>query len=172
MPDTSYQPKVYRKRGGDELVVASGGKVTVETGGEVNLESPTGLLDGIVRNVRVRSTVAEIKAGKELLPALDGFKYRMVDCLAIAIGGAAGAVTTVDILGTQTSGVKLVALAQANLTQSAVLRAGGTGAAVLADGASFEACDANTAITIGKTGSDITTATHIDAILSYVVEAE
>lgn len=29
----SYQPKVYRKQGGDELVVASGGKITVETGG-------------------------------------------------------------------------------------------------------------------------------------------
>ena len=24
----SYQPKVYRKQGGDELVVASGGKIT------------------------------------------------------------------------------------------------------------------------------------------------
>lgn len=29
----TYQPKVYRKQGGDELVVASGGKITVETGG-------------------------------------------------------------------------------------------------------------------------------------------
>ncbi len=31
----SYQPKVYRKQGGNELVVASGGKVTVESGGVV-----------------------------------------------------------------------------------------------------------------------------------------
>lgn len=29
----SYNPKTYRKQGGDELVVASGGKVTVESGG-------------------------------------------------------------------------------------------------------------------------------------------
>jgi hypothetical protein len=31
----SYQPKVYRKQGGDELVVAAGGKITVEAGGAV-----------------------------------------------------------------------------------------------------------------------------------------
>lgn len=36
MPDTSYQPLVYRKQGGDELVVASGGKITVESGGLIS----------------------------------------------------------------------------------------------------------------------------------------
>lgn len=35
MPDGTYQPKVYRKQGGDEMVVASGGLVTVESGGDV-----------------------------------------------------------------------------------------------------------------------------------------
>ena len=35
MADASYQPKVYRKQGGDELVVANGGVVNVETGGVV-----------------------------------------------------------------------------------------------------------------------------------------
>lgn len=35
----SYETKVYRKVGGDELVVADGGKITIEAGG---------LLDGIV----------------------------------------------------------------------------------------------------------------------------
>lgn len=32
MPDATYMPKVYRKQGGDELVVASGGTVTFEAG--------------------------------------------------------------------------------------------------------------------------------------------
>jgi len=35
MPDESYQPKVYRKQGGSELVVASGGKITQEAGGAI-----------------------------------------------------------------------------------------------------------------------------------------
>jgi hypothetical protein len=36
---------------------------------------------------------------------------------------------------------------------------------------SFVANDANTAITIIKDGSDLATATHIDVLLSYVVDA-
>ena len=39
MPDNSYQGKVYRKQGGDELIVASGGVVTVESGGIVEVNT-------------------------------------------------------------------------------------------------------------------------------------
>lgn len=35
----TYQPKVYRKQGGDEMVVGSGGVVTVESGGAVTIAS-------------------------------------------------------------------------------------------------------------------------------------
>lgn len=34
-----YQPKVYRKQGGDEQVVADGGKITIESGGTLEIES-------------------------------------------------------------------------------------------------------------------------------------
>ena len=153
----TYQPKIYKMDGGDTLKVASGGLIADDT---------------LVRSLRARVAIADINSGATLLAAKAGYKYRMVDCIAVAVGGAAGAVTTVDILGTQSAlGVKLVAYAQTNLTQSTVLRAGGTGAAVLADGASLVSCDTNTAITIGKTGSSVTTATHVDVLLSYVIEA-
>lgn len=33
MADATYQPKTYRRQGGDEFVVASGGTITVESGG-------------------------------------------------------------------------------------------------------------------------------------------
>lgn len=127
----------------------------------------------IVRVYRKRFTAGEVNAvgGTELLPAVGGFKYRMVSCQAIAIGGNAATVTTVDILGTQTNSVKLVAFGQAQLTRSAVLTAGSTGGTVLADGASFEACDANTAIKISKTGESIATATYVDIIFEYVLDA-
>lgn len=124
---------------------------------------------GVVMNVRQRFTVAEINAGATLVAAVAGKSIRMVSCKAIAVGGAAGAVTTVDVLGTLSTGRKLVAFAQANLTQSTVLTDGGTGGAVLADGASYTANDAGTAITVGKTGSNVTTATHIDVIFDYVL---
>lgn len=41
MTDSTYQPKVYRKQGGDELVVASGGTVTVESGGSITVSGVT-----------------------------------------------------------------------------------------------------------------------------------
>lgn len=130
-------------------------------------------LSGRVFNVRKRFTVAQVNAvgGTALVPAIPGARYRMCACNAISVGGAAGAVTTVDVLGTlAAAGRKLVAYAQASLTQSSVLKDGGSGAAVLADGASYTANDAGTAITISKTGADVTTATHIDVQLTYAVE--
>lgn len=37
MADASYQPKVYRKQGGDEFVVASGGSIDIESGGALKV---------------------------------------------------------------------------------------------------------------------------------------
>ena len=163
--DTSGSGSVFQVRNGNgtSLAVTNAGAVQLGGGNVVN---------AAVINKRQRFTVAQVNAGAELLAAAPGLKYRMIECLAIAIGGAVAVVTTVDVLATQaTLGVKLVAYAQANLTQSTVLKAGGTGATVLADGASYAQNDVNTAITVGKTGGDITTATHIDFIFTYALEA-
>lgn len=117
---------------------------------------------------RRRVTLAEINAGVTLLPALYGYKYRISDMRMISIGGAMGATTTVDILATQAAAsVKLLAIAIAALTQSAVVRAGAANATVLADGASFVDNDTNTAISIAKTGATATTATHVDVEIDF-----
>ena len=130
------------------------------------------ILPNVVYQVRKRLTIAEINAGATVLPALAGFKYRMVDAAAVAVGGNVGATTGVDLMGTLTTGRKLVAFKTAGLTQSTMLRAGtATNGVLLADGASFTANDANTAITVIKDGSDLTTATHVDILLSYCVDA-
>jgi len=129
------------------------------------------VVPGTVRNIRRRCTIAEVNAGVTLLAALTGFKYRMITASAIAIGGAVGALDTVDILGTQSaSGVKLVAFAQASLLQNAELKSGGSGAAILAGGVSYVANDVSTAITVGKTGATGTTATHVDINFTYAIE--
>jgi len=39
MADTTYQPKTYRKQGGDEFVVAASGAITVESSGDIDIES-------------------------------------------------------------------------------------------------------------------------------------
>lgn len=126
---------------------------------------------GEVKTIRRRCTIAEINAGVTLLAALPRVRYRMTDCFAVAVGGAAAAVTSVDVIGTVTNARKLVAFLVAGLTQSTVLRAGAaTNGVVLADGASFVQNDVNTAVTVGKTGSDVTTATHVDIVFSYVAD--
>jgi len=159
--DLSYAPKIHKTDGGDALIFESGSIVAAAS---ASVSSPR-------LSLRARVATANVNAGATLLPALPGYKYRLVDCRALAYGGAAAGVTTVDILGIQSAAsVKLVALAQASLTQSALLTAGGAGAAILADGASFVSCDANTPITIGITGSSMTTATGIDVLLGYTIE--
>ena len=76
-----------------------------------------------------------------------------------------------DILGTVTTARKLVAFGQAALTEGTLVRAGSSGGVILAAGASYTVNDANTAITIGNTGADLTTATHVDIHFTYVIEA-
>ena len=42
MADNSYQPLVYREQGGNKMIVASGGQIEVQTGGEVVFPNPYG----------------------------------------------------------------------------------------------------------------------------------
>lgn len=124
-----------------------------------------------VQNIRTRFTAAQINAGATFLAAVPGYAYRFVDLTVVAIGGAASGATDVRVLGTRAAGaVALLVAAVAALTQSAVVRAGAANATVLADGASFTPLDANTAVTVGKTGGSLATATHVDVIAEYVLE--
>jgi hypothetical protein len=122
----------------------------------------------MVVSTRTRVAIADINAGKDLLSGIPGLKYRLIDAMVIAVGGAVGALTTIDISGTQSgSVVALFSYAQASLLQSVPLLTGVTGTTVLADGASFIQCDAGTGISIKKTGNAGTTATHVDVILTF-----
>jgi len=120
---------------------------------------------------RERVTAAQVNAGYTLLPAIRNHKYRLVDASLIAIGGAVTGATGVDILATLSAASrKLLAVAAAALTQNTLVRAGAANAAILAAGASFTANDVNTAITVKKDGADVATATHVDVLISYILE--
>jgi len=57
MSDRSYQTKVYTKQGGDELVVASGGKIKFEAGGILDASAGTTILGpGAVTLSRIDAT--------------------------------------------------------------------------------------------------------------------
>lgn len=160
----STSAKVYMKQGADEMIVASGGKVDVQSGSVVT---------GLTLNLRTRATAAQVNAGLELLPALAGYKYRITDLTMIAIGGNAATATSVDIVTTQSgSAARPFVVAVAALTRSAVVKPNSGNVTVLADGASFVANDTNTGVYVSKqaAGSNLATATHVDVILSYVIE--
>ena len=127
---------------------------------------------GAVRSLRVRTTTANVNAGSTLLPAIAGRRYRLVDASMISIGGNAGGATAIRITGTQSaSAVQLVSNTVGSLTQSTRVLAGVTAnSSILADGASFTACDTNTAITITANGT-LTGSTNIDVLLTYVIES-
>lgn len=121
--------------------------------------------------IRKRVTLAQLNAGFTIVPAQVGFGLRLIDARVIAIGGAVAGATTVDIKGTvAASVVKLVAIAVAALTQSAINRPGNANNTVLADGGSFVTLDKNTPIIIGVTGSAATTATAVDVLLDFAAD--
>lgn len=96
MADGTYQPKVYRKQGGDEQVIASGGTVTVESGGEIDASAGT---------VKLPSATL----GKGFIP-LDLFSVRLIvsndiaDETIVSTAGtekASGGILAVDTDGAQ-----------------------------------------------------------------------
>jgi hypothetical protein len=160
MADKTYLTALYEKDGGNTHVVAAGGLLVNDAG-----------QPGYETTWRGRVTLAQLNAGFTLLPALPGYMYRLTDATMIAVGGNAAVATSVDISGTQAAaGVKLLSVAIAALTRSAVNKPHTANATVLADGASFVANDVNTPLTIGVTGSALTTLTAIDVILTVAVE--
>jgi hypothetical protein len=72
-----YNAKVYRKQGGNELVVASGGLITVEPGGLINVMAPPGSI------YFVNSAVTASGAGTSWSTA---FKT-ITEAMAVAVAG-------------------------------------------------------------------------------------
>lgn len=110
----TYQPKVYRKQGGNELVVASGGAITVESGGSltvagVTVDASTLALNGLT------ATAAELNESVLSFDIADGSAeavYYLVSPHAGTISKiwtvTDGAVSTADITITAAIGVTAV----------------------------------------------------------------
>jgi len=62
MADPTYQPKCYQKQGGDELVIASGGKQTVEAGGMINSEGGADTSTAAASTINAQSGVITTEA--------------------------------------------------------------------------------------------------------------
>ncbi len=120
MPDNTYQTKVYTKQGGDEQVIANGGKQTVESGGAVEIADVGGLkVNG--KKIADTFTVTTILAGADAATAANYgvFFIAPFACEVVSVrenhttaGSDAGAVTldVEKLTGTQASGAGVAVL--------------------------------------------------------------
>lgn len=130
MADASYQPKVYRKLGGDELVVASGGTVTIEAGGYMvqpitaystactipvaGISSLAQGVDGITYKLPAPGSV--YKGYRKTVYCLSSTGGTILTCTAGTINLTGGTITfgaaadgvTIDLLGTSTANWSVV----------------------------------------------------------------
>ena len=159
-------------RAGKLKIGAGAGTAVTSTAAELNLLSNA---TSVVQNKRQRVAIGDVNTGVTILPAVEGKGYRIIDIALVAYGGSLAA--TAEASGVAVSGTQSAAAAAlftvpvASLTQSAYVTPSTDQTVILADGASFVACDDNTAVTVQAVGgSDLITATGIDVIITYVLE--
>lgn len=110
MPDDTYQPKVYRRQGGDEMVVASGGAIEVESGGVIQAPEIADANEVGAMPVLHRKTLADAATGNVEIDITH--KTRIIDAWVvkttadghatedtITIGNGANAITDAMAIG-------------------------------------------------------------------------
>lgn len=83
MPDTTYQPKVYRKPGGDTQVIASGGAIDVESGGKI---LDDGVQAGAITDASVAHALNAVFSDTEVEAALNALGTKINSILAALRG--------------------------------------------------------------------------------------
>lgn len=139
MVDATYSPKVYRKDGGDTQVVASGGVIAIETGGDITYNGDSlideiaalsgldsgevGVLNGVTPGTGAASKAAVLDAsGNFIMPATGIFGLSRA---ALAAAGTdatnGGAVATQVVAVTASDGTKGVVLPAAAVALGPIL---------------------------------------------------
>lgn len=118
MPDTTYQPKVYNKQGGDVIVVANGGEIQVESGGKMEApEAENKNTQGVMPVVH-RIDIADATGNTDV--TLD-HKTRVIDVTVVKTAGNGGAGDTVTV---QNAGNAISDAISLNINDKAIARAG------------------------------------------------
>lgn len=120
MSDATYQPKTYRKDGGDTLIVASGGVLDVESGGAFKIAGTQVTASAATLNALPSPTLASgagagITDGtgtiyKTAVQIIGGI-YKTT--LLLDLTGLASSTTDLDIIGTGTSAAYIAKLTAA-----------------------------------------------------------
>jgi hypothetical protein len=90
MTDATYQSKVYLKQGGDDLVVKSGGKITVEPGGAIEFDGmPVGALKWA--DVTVTAALLDAAGSVPVVVGGSGDQFKIRDIKLVGGGTNFGA---------------------------------------------------------------------------------
>lgn len=126
--------------------------------------------DALTYTKAIRITLAELNAGYELVAAVTGKSIRVVNYYLRIIGGAATAATDVRIQDDEGTPVVVVTAAVAALAENAEVAGLGPAIANVTKGAGWMALlTSGQALDIVKTGSAMTTLTHVDVIVQYQI---
>ena len=103
MADATYTPKVYRKQGGDEFVVASGGTFTLESGATFTDKrfsaSVAVAADVLAIPVTARYVAKTTGADAEALTLANGVPGQRLNIALVTDGGGTGTITPATCSG-------------------------------------------------------------------------
>lgn len=92
MADTTYGPKVYRKQGGDDLVISSGGTLTFE--GQSTVTQATSITTGVTINAisgAITTVSQTIAAGSEATFTVTNNKVAATDVVVVCLKSTSSA---------------------------------------------------------------------------------
>lgn len=96
---SGYQPKVYKKQGGDELVVANGGVITVESGGTLTVAGVTVNEDTLVSSTAVMTKGAGVSAMETYKTGVFRAGDLIHTRILVDLTGLVGSASDLDIIG-------------------------------------------------------------------------
>lgn len=120
---------------------------------------------GAVLSAQVEVTLAELNAGKTIITGVSGKSIVVLD-FNVVCDGAFAALTSAE-LEDESATVNVCSIAQAQMTDDAVLFKGATG--VTPGVGLAEALTEDEGLVITKTGSDATTATKLTVAVTYML---
>lgn len=140
------------------LPIVQNDKIESVTADQILLSAP------VVRVAVVTATLAEINAGKVIVPALSG-KSIVVTDFAARVSGNFTATTSVDLQATTTTATKVQVCAVAALTDAAVLKDGT--ANVTRGAAMYGSAPAGESISVANVGTAAAGGTSITFYVTY-----
>jgi len=158
----------YAEQGGARSVIGAAGELDII--GTLK-KNGVDLTEQLTFTYAARHTLIELNAGITICAAIAGKKYKVTHYYFRVIGGAATAATDVRLQDSNSSPVVVVTMAVAGLAEDDEIDSDDTIANITKGAGWMTALTAAKSLDVVKTGSAMTTMTHLDVIVEYQIVA-